>query len=168
MSNVEAKNQISNGASLILDTWWNSFKVFQSFQTEIAEKSLQHLHNQRDILNSTRETLGKIEEDKNKFEVEWKAAFQNTIKSFNNEQVERLLTTWINQIEEINKTVREMSGLSHQAILDLLTQSHSQLETNVKTALEQQHKNSVEVLEKIELLIGQIKKQANNDLLPTK
>ena len=123
MSNVETKNQESNGAVSILDGWLNSFKVFQSFQTEIAGKSLQHLHTQRNILNSTRETLGKIEEDKNKFEVEWKAALENTIKSINNEQIERLFSTWINQIEEINNSAQEISGLSNQAILDLFTQS---------------------------------------------
>ena len=166
MNNVETKNQKANGAVLILDGWLNSFKVFQSFQTEIAEKSLQHLHTQRDILNSTRETLGKIEEDKDKFEVEWKALFQNTIKSINNEQVERLLSTWVNQIEEINNTIKEISGLSNQPILDLFTQSQVQLETNVKTALEQQQKNSDEVFKKIELLTEQIK-QARHVLHPT-
>ena len=136
----------------------NSFKVFQSYQTEIAEKSLQHLHTQRNILNSTRETLDKIEEDKNKFEVEWKAVFENTIKSIKNEEIERLLSTWINQIEEINNSAQEISGLSNQPILDLFTQSQVQLETNVKTALEQQQKNSDEVFKKIELLTEQIKK----------
>ncbi|MEI4769972.1 hypothetical protein WAX74_09985 [Psychrobacillus sp. FJAT-51614] len=166
MSNVETKNQKPNGVDLILDGWLNSFKVFQSFQTEIAEKSLQHLHTQRDILNSTRETLSKIEEDKNKFEVEWKAVLQNTIKSINNEQIERLLSTWVNQIDEINNSVKEISGLPNQAILDLFAQSQVQLEANVKTALEQQQKNSVEVFKKIELLTEQIK-QAHHVLLPT-
>ena len=166
MNNVESKNQKANGEVLILDGWLNSFKVFQSFQKEIAEKSLQHLHTQRGILNSTQETLGKIEEDKDKFEVEWKEVFQNTIKSINNEQIERLLSTWINQIEEINNSVQAISGLSNQPILDLFTQSQVQLETNVKTALEQQQKNSDEVFKKIELLTEQIK-QAHHVLLPT-
>ncbi|ALC87812.1 hypothetical protein AM499_19905 [Bacillus sp. FJAT-22090] len=166
MSNVESKNQKSNGLDLILDGWLNSYKVFQSFQTEIAEKSLQHLHIQRDILNSTRETFSKIEEDKNKFEEEWKAVLQNTIKSINNEQIERLLSAWVNQIEEINSSIKEISGLPNQAILDLFAQSHVQLETNVKAALEQQQKNSVEVFHKVELLTEHIK-QAHHVLLPT-
>ena len=166
MSNVETKNQESNLAVSILDGWLNSYKVFQSYQTEIAEKSLQHLHTQRYILNSTRETLGKLEENKNKFEVEWKVALENTIKSINNEPIERLFSTWIKQIEEINNSLQETSGLSNQAILDLFTQSQVQLETNVKKALEQQQKNSDEVFKKIELLTEQIK-QAHKDLLPT-
>ena len=38
MNNVETNNQKFNGTSLILDGWLNSFKVFQSFQKEIAGK----------------------------------------------------------------------------------------------------------------------------------
>jgi predicted RNA binding protein with dsRBD fold (UPF0201 family) len=166
MNNVEIKNEKSNGAVLILDGWLNSFKAFQSLQTEIAGKSLQHLLTQRNILNSTRETLVKIEEDKTKFDIEWKAALQNTIKSINNEQIERLFSNWINQIEEINNSAQEISKSSNQAILDLFTQSQKQLETTVKAALEEQQKNSVEVFKKIELLTEQIK-QAHNNLLST-
>lgn len=158
MSNVETKTQEYKGTVSILDAWLNSFKEFQSYQTEIAEKSLQHLQTQRNILYTTRETLDKIEEDKTKIEDECKDALENKIKSIKNEEIERLFSTWINQIEEINNSAKEISGLSNQAVLDLFTQSQLHLEHSVKKALEQQQKKSDEVYKQIELLTEQIKK----------
>ena len=55
-------------------------------------------------------------------------------------------------MEEISSSVKEISGITTQPILDLFNQSQLQLENNVKTVLEQQQKNNIEVLKKIELL----------------
>ena len=164
MSNADSKTQVKGPVS-ILDAWLNSYKVFQSYQTEIAEKSLQYLQAQRNILSSTRETFDKLEEDKNKFVVEWKTAVENTLKSITNEQIEQLSATWINQIEEINNALQKNSRLTNQSVLYLFTQSQKQVETNVKTVLEQQQKQSETVLHKIDLFTEQFK-QAHKELLP--
>src|SRR4051794_32888285 len=165
MSNTESKTQERKGTVSILDAWLNSYKVFQSYQSEIAEKSLQHLQTQRNILSSTRETLDKMEEDKNKFVVEWKTAVENTIKSITNEQIEQLSAAWINQIEEINNALQKSSRLTNQSVLYLFTQSQKQAETNVKTVLEQQQKQSETIFHKIDLFTEQFK-QAHQELLP--
>jgi len=166
MSNEETKKQMPNAVDLILDGWVNSFKALHTFQTELAEKSLQTFATQKDVLTSTREALSKIEEEKNSISGEWKANLQNTIKTINNDQVSQLLSSWLSQVEEINHSVQAISASSSQVLLDLFTQSQVQLETNVKATLDQQQKNSSDVLNKIELLTEHIK-ETNRILLPT-
>ncbi|WP_342599163.1 hypothetical protein MHB48_17510 [Psychrobacillus sp. FSL H8-0483] len=167
MSNEETKKQMPNAVDLILDGWVNSFKALHTFQTELAEKSLQTFATtQKDVLTSTREALSKIEEEKNSISGELNANLQNTIQTINNDQVSQLLSSWMSQVEEINHSVQAISASSSQVLLDLFTQTQVQLETNVKATLDQQQKNSSDVLNKIELLTEHIK-ETNRILLPT-
>ena len=166
MSNEETRNTLKMSAvDSILDGWLNSFKTLHTFQNEMVDKSLQPLFFQKDFLDSTRKTITNIEDEKSKIAEEWKSNLQNTIQTINNEQVKKLFSTWMSQIEEINQSVQSISAPTSQTILDLYSKSQDHLETNVRAVLEQQQKNNSDVMEKIEILTEQIKK-THRVLLP--
>jgi putative cell wall-binding protein len=167
MTKKRTENQQSlNVADSLLDGWLNSFKTLQGFQTEIDEKSLKAIDNQKEILNSTRGILSKIEEEANKKTEELKESLQNTIKTMEKDQVGSTVSTWMSQIEEVNNSILALSWTPSKIMLDLFSQSQDHLESNVKEALEQQQQARSEALKTIEKLTEQIKK-THKELLPS-
>ncbi|WP_186670979.1 hypothetical protein [Sporosarcina sp. BP05] len=158
--------QSLNAIDSIWDGWLNSFKTLQGFQAEIDEKSLQAIDNQKEMLNSTRGILSKIEEEANKKTEELKTSLQNTMNTIEKEQVGSAVSTWMNQIEDINNSVQALSWAPNKAMLDLFSQSQDQFQTSVKEALSQQQQARSEVLETIEKLTEQMK-QTQKGLLPS-
>lgn len=156
IENKEGQNSLQQ-VDMIWDGWLNSFKTIQGFQNEIADKSLQAFENQKDLLNTTRGTLSKMEEEANKISEEWKANLQNTVNTVDKDQFGPIVSTWMNQIEEINSTVQSLSWTPSKVMLDLFSQSQDQLESNVKNALDQQLAGSSEVYKTIEKLTEQMR-----------
>ncbi len=158
--------QSLNAVDSIWDGWLNSFKTLQGFQAEIDEKSLQAIDNQKEMLNSTRGILSKIEEEANKKTAELKASFHNTMKTIEKDQVGSTVSNWMNQVEDINNSIQALSWAPSKVMLDYFSQSQDQLEASVKEALSQQQQARSEVLKTIENLTEQMK-QTQKGLLPS-
>ena len=158
--------QSLNAIDSIWNGWLNSFKTLQGFQTEIDEKSLQAIDSQKEVLNSTRGTLSKLEEEANKITAEVKESLQNTLKTIEINQVGSPVSTWINQIEEINNSVQALSWNPSKIMLDFVSKSQDQLESNVKEALKQQQQVRSEALKTVEKLTEQIK-ESQKVLIPS-
>ena len=94
---VDSLNEVQslNAVDSIWDGWLNSFKTLQGFQTEIDEKSLQAIDSQKEMLNSTRGILSKIEEEANKKTAELKASLQSTMKTIEKDQVGSPVSIWM-------------------------------------------------------------------------
>ena len=165
---VDSLNEVQslNAVDSIWDSWLNSFKTLQGFQTEIDEKSLQAIDNQKEILNSTRGILSKIEEEANKKTAELKTSLQSTMKTIENDQVGSPVSIWMKQIEDINTSVQALTWAPSKVMFDLFSQSQVQLESGVKEALIQQQQARSEVLKTIENLTEQMK-ETQKGLIPS-
>jgi seryl-tRNA synthetase len=162
MTNQQSMNAVDS----IWDGWLNSFRTLQGLQNEMAEKSLQAVENQKEFMNTTRGALKKMEEEESKIKEEWKTSLQSTMNTVDNNQGNPLVSTWMNQIEEINNSVQALSWTPSKIMLDLFTQSQNQFESNIKEALDQQQKGRSEVLKTVEQLTEKMK-QTHKELLPT-
>jgi len=164
---VDSLNEVQslNAADLLWDGWLNNFKTLQGFQTEIDVKSLQAVDNQKGILKSTRGMVSKIEEEANKKTEELNASLQHTIKTIEKGQLGSPISTWMKQIGDINNSVQALSWAPSKVMLDLVTHSQDQFESNVKKALNQQQQVRSEVLKTVEKFTDQMK-QAQKELIP--
>lgn len=156
---ITPNHQTFNAVDLIWDGWVNSFKTIQEFQTEMDETSLQTVENQKELLNTVRGKLRKIEED-TKIMEEWKTTLPNSLNTNEN------TPTWMRQFEEINNLVQGLSWTPGNVMLDLSTRSLTQFETNVKEVIFQQQKGRSDVMKTVEQLTEKIK-QTHRDLLPS-
>ena len=164
---VDSLNEVQslNAVDILWDGWLNSFKTLQGFQTEIDVKALQAVDNQKGILNSTRGMVSKLEDEANKKTEELNASLQHTIKTIDKDQLGSTVSTWMNQIGEINNSVQALSWTPSKVMLDLVTHSQDQFESSVKKALNQQQQVRSEVLNTIEKFTEQMK-QTHKELIP--
>ena len=158
--------QSLNAADSLWDGWLNSFKTLRGFQTEIDEKSLQAIDKQKEILNSTREIVSKIEDESNKKTAELKASLQNTMKTIERDQVGSTVSNWMNQIEVISNSVQALSWPPSEVVFDIFSDYQDQWESSFKEALGQQQQARFEVLKTMENLTEQMK-QTQKGLLPS-
>jgi len=165
MMKEQMKEQVANGVDLIWDGWLNSFKTIQNFQDDVQKKTLQAFTAQKELLDSTVSTFKTIEEESKKASIEWQEKIQNSFKEINNSP---LVTdvTWLTNIQEINEKVQTLSWKPNSTMLELMLQSQNQWESTVKSALEQQKQERVQVLGKIEEVTEELK-EAHKGLLVT-
>lgn len=152
----EAKQSFTE-VDLLWDGWLNSFKTLQTYQNDLEAKSIQAFEKQKELINTTRETLVGMENETNKLTGEWKENLQKTVKTVNKEQAGPIVSNWMNQVEEFNDKVQALSWTPSKVMLDLFSQSQDQLESNVKLALEQQQTGRSEALKAIGELTEQMK-----------
>lgn len=157
MTKAKESQKTVSEVDLIWDSWLNSFKTIQNLQQDISEKSLQVFDNQKELLSSTRATLNQLEAEASKISEEWKSSLQKTVKESDKEKYLPIASTWLNQLDEINSTVQALSWTPSKVMLDLFSQSQTQLESNVKNALNQQQKGNEELLKSVEKLTEQLK-----------
>ncbi|MFS0574018.1 hypothetical protein AB1K83_00140 [Sporosarcina sp. 179-K 3D1 HS] len=157
MTKAKEVKQPANEVDLIWESWLNGFKTIQNLQQDISDKSFKVFENQKELLNSTRTTLTQLEAEASKISEEWKSSLQKTIKESDKERYLPLASTWLNQLDEINSTVQSLSWTPSKVMLDLFSQSQSQLESNVKNVLDQQQKGNAELLKSVEKLTDQLK-----------
>ena len=164
---VDLLNEVQslNPVDLLWDGWVNSFKTLQGFQTEIDVKSLQAVDNQKGILNSTRGMVSKIEEEASKKTEELNASLQHTINTIEKDQVGSPVSTWLNQIGDINNSVQALSWTPTKVMMDLVTHSQNQFESSVRKTLNQQQQVRSEVLKSVEKFTEQMK-QTHKELIP--
>jgi len=155
---VTASKQSLNGADLIWDSWLTSFKTLQNFQNEIEEKSLQVFEQQKELLNSTRESLSNFEKESKQLTAEWKERLATTEQP---EPIANLMST----VEEATKKAQTSIWNPGYAMMDLFSKSQEQFELASKEAVQQQQKSRTEALAKIEEVAEQMK-QAQKNVVP--
>ncbi|PZX04512.1 poly(hydroxyalkanoate) inclusion protein PhaP [Psychrobacillus insolitus] len=165
MMKEQMKEQVANGVDLIWDGWLNSFKTIQNFQDDVQKKTLQAFTAQKELLDSSVSTFKTIEEESKKAAIEWQEKIQNSFKEINNGPLANE-AAWLTNIQEINEKVQTLSWKPNTTMLELILQSQNQWESTVKTALEQQKQERVQVLGKIEEVTEELK-EAHKGLLVT-
>ena len=159
------KEQVANGVDLIWDGWLNSFKTIQNFQDDVQKKTLQAFTAQKELLDSSVSTFKTIEEESKKAASEWQEKIQNSFKEINNSQLGNE-AAWLTNIQEINEKVQTLSWKPNSTMLELMLQSQNQWESTVKSALEQQKQERVQVLGKIEEVTEELKEAHKGLLVP--
>ncbi|MFJ8066288.1 hypothetical protein ACIQYS_16930 [Psychrobacillus sp. NPDC096426] len=159
-----AREQVGNGVDLLWDGWLNGFKTLQSLQDEVQKKTLQAFSYQKDLLDSTVATLTAMEEETKKATQDWQVKVQTSVKEISGTTQLEQVSTWLNNIQEINDKAQSLSWKPTYAVLDLFVQSQNHLESTVKAAIEQQKLEREETLNKIEELTTLLK-GAHKDLL---
>lgn len=159
-----AREQLGNGVDLLWDGWLNGFKTLQSLQDDVQKKSLQAFTYQKELLDSTVATLSAMEVETKKATQEWQDKVQTSVRGISgNAQLEQV-STWLNNVQEINNKAQALSWKPSYAVLDLFVQSQNHLESTVKAAIEQQKLEREETLNKIEELT-ELLKGAHKNLL---
>lgn len=161
---AEVKKQ-STGVDLIWESWLNNFKTLQTIQADVERKSLRVFDYQKELIDSTRQTLDNMETESKKLAQEWTERVEDSVKASEKIQSE-LTANWLSTIEELNSKVQSLSWSPSHAVLDLFTQTQAQLETTLKEAVQNQKEGRTEVLKQIEDLTIQLK-QTHKGVLET-
>lgn len=160
------EEKVPNVIDVFWDGWFNSFKTFQSFQSGVEKYSLQAVESQKGWIHLYNDHLTQLEEGSKKLTAQWFTAVQDAFKKAQAVYSVPSLTDWAEKLQEVGNTAETFSFNPGKATLELLSQSHAQLETAIQKAIEQQEKNRAEVLNAIGEYVEQLK-QAQNGLLKT-
>lgn len=153
-----ANEKVVKSVDFIWDGLLNNLKTWQQFQTEIGEKTLQSFTYQKDFIESSITTINTLEEESKKATKEILENVQNSVKEvFTNEQFEQF-SKWLTSVQEITDKSKELVSIPSHSILDIFIQTNNHLESTVKTELEEQKQQRLEVIDKIEELAEQLKK----------
>ncbi|WP_397538074.1 hypothetical protein [Rummeliibacillus pycnus] len=153
-----ANEQVAKSVDILWDGLLNSLKTWQQLQTEVGEKTLQAFTYQKDLIESTVSTITTIEEDSKKATKEIQEKVQSSVNEvISNNQFEQF-SNWITNIQEITDKSQELVSIPSRSILDIVVQANNHLESTVKTSLEEQKQQRLEVIGKIEELTEQLKK----------
>lgn len=155
-----------NAIDVFWDSWFNSFKTFQSFQNSVEETSIQAMEIQKDWIQSTREQFTQLEEQSKKITSEWRTNLNEVLKKANKEFGIPNFLEWTDQYEEMSQKVETLAYAPSKATVDMLSKSHAQLETTLRKAIDQQQKTRIEVLNAIGGYVDHLK-QTQNGLLKT-
>lgn len=155
-----------NVIDVFWDSWFNSFKTFNSLQDGAEQKSLQAFESQKEWIQATRDQLTQLEEESKKLTSEWKSNLQEVLNKSQFDFGAQNLTEWTDKFEEIGLKAESLAFSPSKATIDLLSKSHAQLELALKKAVEQQQKNRAEVLNAIGGYVDQLK-QTQNGVLKT-
>lgn len=163
---VKKDEKALNVIDVFWDSWFNSFKTFNSLQNGAEEKSLQAFESQKEWIQATRDQLTQLEEESKKLTSEWKSNLQEVLSKAQIDFGTQNLTEWTDKFEEIGHKAEALAFSPSKATIDLLSKSHAQLESALKKAIDQQQKNRAEVLNAIGGYVDQLK-QTQNGVLKT-
>ena len=147
---MESKQSL-NGVDFIWDGWLNSIKTVQGFQEDLEEKSLQAFGHQKELLVSTRESLGSLEKGSKQLTQEWKERFAE------HDQFQPIFS-WMKTIEEVTNKTQNSPWNPGYALMDFFSKSQEQFEEAGKNIVKQQQQARADVLKKIETVSEQMKK----------
>lgn len=147
-----ATEQVSKSVDLLWDSWLNSFKSIQQLQDDVEKKTLEAFNYQKEFLESTVTAL-------NSFEVESKKAtkeLQEKVQQSSEIQSEQF-SKWLGSVQEITEKAQSFAWKPSTTFFDVIAQTQNQLESTVKSALEQQKQERTQTFDKIEELSEQLK-----------
>lgn len=166
MSKVQ-ENRFAKQVDLIWDAWLNNIKTVQSFQDELQQKALQAFSYQKELIDFSVKSFNTIEEESKKVSKDLTEKVEGNVTDSAIGQDEQI-SKWLSSVKEVTESIQSLSWKPSHAILDLLIESQSQLEANVKKALASQKKERTESFKKVEELIEKVKTVQKEILNPTK
>lgn len=152
-----AKEQVAKSVDILWDGWVNSLKSFQQLQDEVEKKTLQAFNYQKEIIDTTSSALHSIEEESKKATKEWQERVQNTLNEINNNGQLEQVSKWFESVQEITERAQDLAWKPSNTAFDVFTNTQSQWENTVKSALEQQKQEREETLKKLEELAEQLR-----------
>lgn len=161
MAPVKKDEKFVNVIDVFWDGWFNSFRTFNSLQNGFEEKSLQAFETQKELIQSTREQLNKLEEESKKLTTEWKNNLQEVLKKAQFDFAATNLTEWTDKLEEVGHKAETLAFSPSKASVELLSKTQAQLELALKKAIEQQQKTRTDVLDAIGGYVEQLKQTQN-------
>lgn len=161
MAPVKKDEKFVNVIDVFWDGWFNSFRTFNSLQNGFEEKSLQAFETQKELIQSTREQLNKLEEESKKLTTEWKNSLQEVLKKAQFDFAATNLTEWTDKLEEVGHKAETLAFSPSKASVELLSKTQAQLELALKKAIEQQQKTRTDVLDAIGGYVEQLKQTQN-------
>jgi hypothetical protein len=156
--NKESQQSL-NGVDFFWDGWLNSIKTVQGIQEDLEGKSLQAFGYQKELLDSTRESLSNLEKGSKQLTQDWKERFAEQ------DQFQPIFN-WMKTIEEVTSKTQNSPWNPGYALMDFISKSQEQFEETGKYTVKQQQKARTDVLKTIETVSEQMK-QKQKELLVT-
>jgi len=162
-----ANQQLEKSVDSFWDGWLNSLKVVQQFQENAEKNALQAFTYQKEVIESTVSALHAIEKESQKIAKEWNEKAHQALKDKESNSQLDDITTWFNSVQEITNKAQSLAWQPSNVLVDLFVQSHQNLETALKRAVDYQKQERVETINKITELAEQLK-TAQKQLLAVK
>ncbi len=140
-----------NGVDFMWDGWLNSIKTVQGFQKDLEEKSLQVFEYQKEMLDSTRESLNSLEKGSKQLTQDWKERFAEQGQF-------QPVFSWMNTIEEVTNKTQNSPWNPGYVLMDFFSKSQEQFEENGENIVKQQQKARADALKTFETVSEQMKK----------
>jgi hypothetical protein len=156
---IKESQQSLNGVDFFWDGWLNSIKTVQGIQEDLEGKSLQAFGYQKELLDSTRESLSNLEKGSKQLTQDWKERFAEQ------DQFQPIFN-WMKTIEEVTNKTQNSPWNPGYALVDFISKSQEQFEETGKNTVKQQQKARTDVLKTIETVSEQMK-QKQKELLVT-
>lgn len=137
------------------DGWLNSVKFMNTYQREVESVTLKAIERQKDVWIQTKEQLEKLELEINKFLTDVNTTLLENMKKVNGEEVSNSAEEWSKRGEEVFNNIQKLFGASSKE--DNIKNHLEQLESGLKTLIENQHKNREEVYSLLESYTDQVK-----------
>lgn len=161
MAAIKKEEKFINVIDVFWDGWFNSFKTFQTFQNGVEQKSLEVFESQKEWMQTIQDQLTKIEDESKKLADEWKTNLQDIVKNTQINFGTQNITEWIDRLEELGIKAESLAFSPSKTTFDLLSKSHSQLESALRKAIDQQQKNRAEVVNAIGDYVDELKQTQN-------
>lgn len=157
---MASKKDVASSVSAVdvfWDGWFNSFKVFQSIQDGVEEKSYQAIANQKEWIQATTDQLTKLQEESKKMASAWKTNVNDAISKAPKVPGAQNYSEWADRVEEISDKTQVLFFSPGKTSLELLSKTHDQLEKTIQEAISQQQKNRTKIMTELENYVDQIK-----------
>ncbi|OCS85547.1 hypothetical protein [Caryophanon latum] len=149
-----ANEFVTKSVDALWDNWLNGFKSLQQVQVEAEKKTLEALEVQQQLVEKTVQSLAAVEAQSKQFAEQW----QQTVKASTAQlPAQPQFAQWLETVQQITEQTQQFAWKPNSIFADTLTQTQTQWNDTVKSALEQQQEKREEVLTKIEELTVQLK-----------
>lgn len=153
---MELPSQDSNNMfDTFLYGWLNSIKFMNTYQREVESVTLKAIERHKDIWIQTKEQLEKLEIEIDRFLTDVNSNMSGNLQKMNGTEESIRAEEWNKRSEEIFNNIQQMFGTYRKE--DPIKHHLEQLESGLKTVIENQQKNREEVYAFLESLTDQIK-----------
>jgi hypothetical protein len=147
-----------NVFNIVWDGWLYSAKLAQAYQREMGNFALQAIVCQKDIWVQASENIEKVGNEINKYMVDTKSYFLESLKTLNLISISKNVEEWSKLVEEVTNHMQQLYGTPGKATSNLLKKYFDQMESTLKATIQQQQEISDENQALLENFIDQVKK----------
>ncbi len=147
-----------NMFNIVWDGWLYSAKLAQAYQREMENFAFQAIACQKDIWVQASENIEKVGNEINKYMVDTKSYFLESLKTLNLISISKNVEEWSKLVEEVTNHMQQLYGTPGKATSNLLKKYFDQMESTLKATIQQQQEISDENQALLENFIDQVKK----------